>query len=115
MRNCHSVLKGLPKVARGRIGYALSIAQDGGKLDYAKPLKGFGGANVLEIVSDFDGNAYRGIYTVRFTEVIYVLHVFEKKSKRGIETPRQDMNLIHLRLKQAEEDYDQWRAEKPKA
>jgi phage-related protein len=68
-------------------------------------MKGFGGASVLEIVDDFDGDTYRAIYTVRFADVVYVLHTFEKKSKKGIETPKSDLDLIRLRLKQAEADY----------
>ena len=61
----------------------------------AKPLKGFGGQSVMEIVAPFDGNTWRGIYTVRFKSVIYVLHVFQKKSKSGIATPKSDIELIH--------------------
>jgi phage-related protein len=68
----------------------------------AKPLKGFGSAEVLEIVEDWRGNAYRAVYTVRFADAVYVLHCFQKKSKHGIETPNQDMDLIRERLKEAE-------------
>jgi phage-related protein len=108
----HEVLKSFPKPARGRVGRALHVAQVGKKLIYAKPLRGFGGASVIEIVYDFDGNAYRAIYTVRFAEAIYVLHVFQKKSKKGIKTPTQDIKLVHMRLQQAELDYEIWRAKK---
>ncbi len=69
-------LKGLPKDVRRVMGFALDQAQRGGKHPDAKPLKGFGGAGVLEIVEDHDRSTYRGIYTVRFEEIIYVLHVF---------------------------------------
>jgi phage-related protein len=68
----------------------------GGKAPYAKPLKGFGGAGVLEIVDDDDGDTYRAVYTVRFAEVVYVLHAFQKKARRGIATPRQDIALLSV-------------------
>jgi len=71
---------------RRRTGGALWDAQIGRKAPYAKPLKGFGGAGVLEIVTDFEGDTYRAVYTVRFTRAVYVLHAFQKKSKRGIAT-----------------------------
>lgn len=75
---------------------------------FAKPLTGFRGAGVLEVVEDFDGNAYRAVYTVRFTGVVYVLHAFQKKSRKGIATPKSDLDLIGRRLKRAQEDYEQW-------
>jgi phage-related protein len=78
---------------------------------YAKPLKGFGGAGVLEILDDFDGDTYRAVYTVRFTGAVYVLHAFQKKSKHGIATPKAELNLIRQRLRQAREDYQQWSKE----
>jgi phage-related protein len=65
-------------------------------------LKGFGGAGVLEVVEDDAGGTYRAVYTVRFEEAVFVLHCFQKKSKRGIETPKQDMDIVHARLKAAE-------------
>jgi phage-related protein len=68
-------------------------------------LKGFGGAGVLEVVEDFAGNTYRAVYTVKFEEVVYVLHAFQKKSKKGRETPKSDIDLIRSRLKLAEEHY----------
>jgi phage-related protein len=73
-----------------------------------KPLRGFGGGSVLEVVDDFDGNTYRAAYTVRFDDVIYVLHAFQKKSRKGIETPMADVNLIRSRLVRAKKDYEQW-------
>lgn len=91
------------------IGYALYFAQVGDKHPSAKPLQGFGGTGGLEIVEDHDRDAYRAVYTVRFAEVIYVLHAFKKKAKRGIKTPQQEIDLIKARLKRAEEDYRQWR------
>jgi len=69
------------------------------------PSKGFGGAGVLEIIEGHHGSTYRAVYTVKFSDVVYVLHAFQKKSKKGIETPKQDIQLIKKRLKRAEEDY----------
>lgn len=79
------------------------MAQRGGKHRDAKTLTGFGGASVQEIVTDYDRDTYRAVYTVRFAERIYVLHVFKKKSKSGIATPKSDLELIERRLKQAQE------------
>jgi phage-related protein len=90
------------------MGGAIWEAQAGGKAPYAKPLKGFSGAGVLEIVDDYDGDTYRAVYTVRFAGVVYVLHAFQKKSKRGIATPKQDMDLIEQRLKRARENHEEW-------
>ena len=83
-------------------------AQLGVKAPSAKPLKGFGGAGVLEVVDDFDGDTYRAVYTVEFAGVVYVLHAFEKKSRKGIATPKSDLDLIKRRLARAREDYEQW-------
>jgi len=101
-------LSGFPEDVRRRFGGALWDAQIGGKAPYTKPLKGFGDAAVLEIVDDFDGDTFRAVYTVRFAEVIYVLHAFQKKSRRGIATPKAELDLIEQRLKRAREDYQQW-------
>lgn len=87
------------------IGYALFLSQKGEKPLAAKPLKGFGGAGVLEIIENFLGGTYRAVYTVKFQKVVYVLHCFQKKSKRGIKTLQQDIELIKQRLRAAEEDY----------
>jgi phage-related protein len=107
-------LSGFPEEVRRRIGGALWEAQIGRKAAYAKPLKGFGDAGVLEVVDDFDGNTFRAVYTVRFTKAVYVLHAFQKKSKRGVATPKAELDLIRQRLKRAREDYEQWpRSEKP--
>lgn len=95
----------LPEPVRNTFGYALYIAQRGMRHDRAKPLKGFGGAGVLEIVESHDGNAYRAVYTVKFAQAAYVLHVFQKKSKKGVATPTSDIDLIRKRLKAAEDDY----------
>jgi phage-related protein len=80
----------------------LDVAQSGSKHPSAKPLKGFGGAGVLEVIEDHVGSTYRAVYTVRFTDAVYVLHVFQKKSKRGVATPKHEMALIRARLKEAE-------------
>ena len=85
--------------------YALHLAQIGAKHEDAKPLKGFGGAGVLEIVSDHVGDTYRAVYTVKFATAIYVLHAFQKKSKTGSKTPVTDLELIARRLKVAQADY----------
>jgi phage-related protein len=102
-----------PADVRRHVGGALWEAQIGRKAPYAKPLKGFGGAGVLEIVDDFDGDTYRAVYTVRFARVVYVLHAFQKKSKRGVGTPAMEMNLIRRRLDRAKEDYEQWARKEP--
>jgi phage-related protein len=99
-------LRSFPEEVRRQVGGALWNAQLGLKAPFAKPLKGFRG--VLEIVDDFDGDTYRAVYTVRFAEVVYVLHAFQKKSKHGIATPRAELELIEQRLKRAREDYDLW-------
>jgi phage-related protein len=87
------------------MGYALYQAQVGRKAPSAKPLRGFGGAGVLEIVEDHQTDTYRAVYTVKFSELVYVLHAFQKKSKKGIATPKPDIDLIKRRLRVAEEDY----------
>jgi phage-related protein len=92
----------LPAAVQRFIGFALRRAQDGGKHPDAKPLKGFSGAGVLEIVEDHDGETYRAVYTVRFADAVYVLHVFEKKSKKGIATPKHELDVVRARLKEAE-------------
>jgi phage-related protein len=98
----HKDLMALPADVRRFFGFALSLAQAGDKHDAAKVLKGFGGAGVLEVVEDDAGGTYRAVYTVKFTEAVFVLHCFQKKSKRGIATPKEDMDIIHARLKVAE-------------
>jgi phage-related protein len=100
-------VQNFPLTVRQTVGFALFQAQLGGKHADTKPLKGFGGAGVLEIVERFDGDTYRAVYTVKFAGVIYVLHAFQKKSKQGIKTPKQDLDLIKKRLQQAKEDYQQ--------
>lgn len=97
--------RGFPDPVQDAMGYALYQAQIGAKHDNAKPLKGFGGAGVLELVSDHVGDTFRAVYTVKFPTEIYVLHAFQKKSKTGIKTPVEDLELIQRRLKIAEADY----------
>ena len=92
----------LPTDVRRLFGFALSLAQAGDKHDAAKVLKGFGSAGVLEVVEDDAGGTYRAIYTIKFTEAVFVLHCFQKKSKRGIATPKADMDIVHARLKLAD-------------
>lgn len=98
-------LRALPPDVRRDIGQALYTAQQGETDPAAKPLKGFGGARVMEIVERDRGGAYRAVYTVQFADAVYVLHVFQKKSKRGIATPKQDIDLIRQRLAEAERDH----------
>ncbi|MBA4389647.1 MAG: addiction module toxin RelE [Syntrophus sp. (in: bacteria)] len=98
-------LKDLPLSVRRAFGYALYAAQLGEKSPEAKPLKGFGGAGVLEVIEDYRGDTYRAVYTVQLAGMIYVLHVFQKKAKRGIGTPKQELDLIKERLKWAESLY----------
>lgn len=94
-------LSTLPVVVRRFFGHALDTAQRGEQHGAAKILTGFGGAGVLEIIKDDTGGTYRAIYTVQFAEAVFVLHVFQKKSKRGIETPKTEMAIIRQRLKAA--------------
>jgi phage-related protein len=96
-------LKAFPEEVRLTMGYGLYLAQVGQKHADAKPLKGFGGAGVLEVVEDFDGNAYRAVYTVKLAGVVYVLHVFQKKSKKGVKTAQADIEKIKARYRLAEE------------
>ncbi len=87
-------LMALPDAVQDIFGFALYLAQLGEKHDQAKVLKGFGSAGVLEVVEDYRGNTYRAVYTVKFAETIYILHCFQKKSSKGITTPKPDMDLI---------------------
>jgi phage-related protein len=95
-------LRGFPDPVQDRMGYAIYVAQRGGKHRDAKVLSGFGGAGVLEVVKDFRGNTFRAVYTLRYAGTVYVLHAFQKKSKTGRETPRRDMELIEKRLRETE-------------
>jgi phage-related protein len=96
-------LKQMPEDVQDVFGHALDLAQSGTKHSDAKPLKGFAGAGVLEVVEDFDTNSYRAVYTVRFGNAIYVLHCFQKKSVMGIKTAQSDIDLIRKRLQGAQD------------
>ena|ERR1039458_7273068 len=98
-------LQAFPEAVKDGMGTALSVAQFGGKHPDAKPWKG-AGAGVLEVVEDYDGNTNRAVYTVRFPYAIYVLHCFQKKSRKGIQTPKPDVELISQRPKLARQDYE---------
>lgn len=102
-------LKTFPDDVQDVIGYALYLAQLGGKHPDAKPLTGdpaFRGAGVLEVVENYDRNTYRAVYTVRLAGSVYVLHAFQKKSKRGIATPKSDIDRIKARLQTAKEHHE---------
>ena len=103
-------LKDFPLEVRRVMGFALFHAQTGGKHVGAKPLKGFGGAGVLEVVEDHETSTFRAVDTVKFAGAVYVLHAFQKKSKKGIKTPKAELDLIRKRLKAAEEHHEKWRA-----
>lgn len=97
--------RAFPDEVKRVMGYALYQAQTGVKAQAAKVLAGFGGAGVLEIVDDYQTDTYRAVYTLKFSELVYVLHAFQKKSKKGVATPKSEIRLIKQRLKVAEEDY----------
>jgi phage-related protein len=92
-----------PEPVQDHMGYALYVAQQGGRHRDAKPLSGFGGAGVVEVVKDHRGDTFRAVYTVRYAGTVYILHAFQKKSKTGRETPRRDIELIKQRLREAEQ------------
>ncbi|MCE5317240.1 MAG: type II toxin-antitoxin system RelE/ParE family toxin [Parachlamydia sp.] len=94
--------KRLPDEVRELFAYALAVALTGGQHENAKPLKGFNGRSTMEVVDDYLNNTFREVYTIRYEEAIYVLHIFKKKSKKGIATPKADIELIQQRLKWAE-------------
>ena len=113
-----SALKDLsefPAQVKQDMGYALHQAQMGEKSPCAKPLKGFGGAGVLEVIDDFDGNTFRAVYTVKLRGVVYVLHAFQKKSTQGGKTSKGDIDLVKARLKLAEADHERRQKEKSDA
>ena len=103
-------LKRFPQPVRRDMGKALYAAQCGDTDPAAKPMRGFGGARVMEIVDLHDTNTYRAVYTAQFGEAIYVLHAFQKKSKRGIATPAREMELVRRRLAEAERLHGQRQA-----
>ena len=101
------VISGFPQEVKDVLGFAIHSAQLGGKHPSAKPLKGFKGAGVLEVVERFDGDTYRAVYTVNFGGAVYVLHAFQKKSKKGIATPLPDIRLIKERFNAAKKHYQE--------
>lgn len=101
-------LRRFPKVIRQTVGQALFDTQTGKKHPDAKPLQGFGGAGVLEVVESESGSTYRAVYTVQFAGAVYVLHAFQKKSKRGSRTPAAEIDKVKHRLKEAEKHHAEW-------
>jgi phage-related protein len=95
----------LPEAIQRSVSYSLGNAQFGGFPKDGKPWKG-DGPGVVEIRDDHRGETFRAIYTVRFAKAIYVLHVFQKKSKQGIKTGREDQELVATRLREAERHYE---------
>lgn len=95
-------LRSFPEAVQNHIGYVLFIAQQGGKHRDAKPMVGFGGGHVVEVVKDHRGDTFRAVYTLQLADAVYVLHAFQKKAKTGIATPRRDLELIKQRLREAE-------------
>jgi phage-related protein len=106
--------RAFPDDVRRVMGVAMNDAQDGEEHPRAKALEGFGGRSILEIVDDDDGDTYRSVYTVRFAGVIYVLHAFQKKSRKGIATPQHEIELIKARLKTAEAHHSEHHAKRSK-
>ncbi len=103
-------LDAMPEDVKDVFGHAIDLAQAGGKHLDAKVMAGFGSAGVLEVVEDFRGNTYRAVYTFKLAGWIYVLHCFQKKSKSGIKTPKEDIDLINTRLKAAKLDFEAWQS-----
>lgn len=101
-------LSAFPEEVKDSIGFALYVAQQGGKHASVKPLRGFGDAGVLEVVENHGGDTCRAVYAVKFAGRVYVLHSFQKKSKSGIATPKAEVNVIKSRLKRTEEEHAAW-------
>lgn len=101
--NSRKDMKAMPESVQDVFGFALYLAQLGDKHPDAKPLKGFSGSGVLEIIENFSSDTYRAVYTVRYDDAVYVLHVFQKKSKHGIATPKEEIEKVKARLKMVEE------------
>jgi phage-related protein len=95
-------LREFPDLVKDHLGYALYVAQCGGKHRDAKTLTGFGGAGVVEVIKDYRGDTFRAVYTVRYAGAVYMLHAFQKKSKTGRQTPRRDIELVKQRLRETE-------------
>ena len=105
-------LKEFPEEVQAEAGYALHLAQRGERASCASPLTGFGSAKVLELIIPEGGDTYRVVYIVKFESALYVLHAFQKKSKKGAKTPMRDMNLVRSRLKDAEKCDREWKKTK---
>ncbi|MGH8832570.1 MAG: type II toxin-antitoxin system RelE/ParE family toxin [Polaromonas sp.] len=101
-------LDAMPEDVKDVFGHAIDLAQAGGRHQDAKAMTGFGSAGVLEVVENFRGDTFRAVYTVKFAGWVYVVHCFQKKSKSGIKTPKEDLDLINARLKAAKQDYEDW-------
>lgn len=108
-------IRKFPADVRQVVGQALFDAQTGGKHPDAKPLKGFSGAGVLEVVAADDGATFRAVYTVKFAGAVYVLHAFQKKSKSGSKTPPEEIEKVRTRLKEAEKHHAEWTEERRRA
>jgi phage-related protein len=106
--NSKEELIAFPPEVVSAIGFAIYEAQVGNKHPSAKPLHGFAGAGVLEVVEDYDGDTFRTVYTVRLAGRVYVLHAFQKKSKHGIATPKAEIDLVKTRLRRALEQHSDW-------
>ncbi len=115
MGSAREGVKAFPVAVRQRVGFALFQAQVGRKHVDAKVLKGFGGADVLEVVSDYDGDTFRTVYTVKFAGAVYGLHAFQKKSKKGMKTPPAELELVRKRPKMAEEHHAKRNAQENKS
>lgn len=96
-------LRSFPEPVQDHVGYALYVAQRGGRHRDTKPLTGFGGPGVVEVVRDFRGDTFRAVYTLRYAGAVYVLHAFQKKSKTGRKTPQRDIEMVRQRLRDAEQ------------
>lgn len=96
-------LRSFPEPVQDHVGYALYVAQCGGRHRDTKPLTGFGGAGVVEVVRDFRGDTFRAVYTLRYAGAVYVLHAFQKKSRTEPKTPQRDIEMVRQRLREAEQ------------
>ena len=103
IRSSRKDLRAFPDLVQDHMGYALYVAQCGGKHRDTKTLTGFGGTGVVEIIKDYRGDTFRTVYTLRYAGAVYVLHAFQKKSKTGRETPKRDIALVKHRLREAEQ------------
>jgi phage-related protein len=106
-------LLAFPPAVAHSVGFVLMRVQYGDRPPHVKVLRGFGGASVLEVIQDYDGNTYRAVYTVRFRGRVYVLHAFQKRSKHGIATPKTEIALIRTRLAWAAKLHEEWERQYP--